>query len=166
MLLEDIRNNPDLQPYIRSECEDNGIEIGIDPLVTDYLVIKVDLFFNQNIAPNPKGVDCLIVQLCHDGRYKLTLVELKNIESLKPYKLEEIRKKFKDTFDFFLNDRYRDLFYDLKYEFSSIKLLFITNLKKERGSKLDALSTFRPCIFANKPYYIDPREPHPAIMPC
>ncbi len=175
MLLEAIHAEPTLNHYIRPTCSENNVGVSFDPSVsaTDYLIIKVDDYFNRNIVPNPRGNDCLIVQRCSDNRYKLYLIELKNIERLRGgEEFKHIRDKFQNCFDILMSDRFRSLFYDENYAFSSIKLYFVTNLveeKKERkikNAKLDALLALPPCRFGGRFYGISLSEPFPMIMPC
>lgn len=172
MLLEAIHAEPTLNHYIRPTCSENNVGVSFDPSVsaTDYLIIKVDDYFNRNIVPNPRGNDCLIVQRCADNRYKLYLIELKNIDRLRGgEEFKHIRDKFQNCFDILMSDRFRSLFYDENHQFSSIQLYFVSNLvkvKKQKNTKLDALLALKPCHFANKRYAISHSEPFPMITPC
>jgi hypothetical protein len=172
MLLEAIQSQPILSQYIESTCAENDVGVSFDPSVkeADYLIIKVDRYFNKNIVPNPRGNDCLIVQRCTGNRYKLYLIELKNIEELRGGKqFSHIRDKFQNCFDILLSDHFRSLFYDENYQLSSIQLYFVSNLikdKKQKNTKLDALLALKPCHFANRRYAINPSEAFPLIKPC
>ena len=176
MLINDILNNPILGDYRCNDCEENGIGVSFhaDIQREDYVIIKIDHYFNKEIHPNPDGNDCLVVQKCGDNRYKLYLIELKSIESLKSYSLEQIRKKFQNCFDIFMSDKFRSYFYDLNHDFASIQLIFISNTKeqmqridkKQKNTRLDSLLALPPCRFGNKLYGIEFQEPYPTIMPC
>ena len=172
MLVKAIQSEPILNQYIEPTCAENDVGVSFDPSVkeADYVIIKVDKYFNKQIVPNPRGNDCLIVQRCADNRYKLYLIELKNIEELKGGKqFTHIRDKFQNCFDILMSDNFRPLFYDENYQFSSIQLYFVTNLvkdKKQKNTKLDALLALKPCHFANRRFAINPREPFPMITPC
>ena len=178
MLIDDILSNPNLADYRCNDCEENGVGVSFhaDIQLTDYVILKIDDYFNRTIPnPNtPAGNDCLIVQLCQDNRYKLYLIELKNIENLRSYSLKQIREKFQNCFDIFMSDKFRSYFYDLNYDFTSIELIFVSNTreqmsrvdKKQKNTRLDSLLAQPPCRFANKLYGITFQEPYPTIMPC
>ena len=78
MLLQKISEDAKLTPYLCDDCEENGVGISFHSAIqkTDYVIIKIDKYFNKNIHPNPAGIDCLVVQKCADNRYKLYLIEL------------------------------------------------------------------------------------------
>ena len=107
-------NNPVLSQYLCNDCEENGIGVSVhsDIQQGDYVIIKVDDYFNKEIHPNPAGNDCLIVQRCVDNRYKVYLIELKNIQTLRHYDLSHIRDKFQNCFDILMSDKFRSYFYD------------------------------------------------------
>ena len=178
MLIQDILDNPVLSNYICNDCEENGVGVSVhaDIQAHQYVVIKVDDYFNKEIHPNPAGNDCLIIQHCQDNQYKLYLIELKNIQNLQSQPLSHIRNKFQNCFDIFMSDKFRPYFYDLNHIFSSIQLIFVSTTseqqnrisidKKQKNTRLDSLLALRPCRFANKLYAISFEEPFPTIMPC
>ena len=174
MLLEKIKSEPLLSYYIRPTCDENDVGVSFDPsvLTDDYLIIKVDEYFQSAIRSNtPRGIDCLIIQKCVDNQYKLYLIELKNIKELNSGEgvIKHIYDKFQNCFDILISDHFRSLFYDETYQFSDIKLYFISNLKKDKKQKntrLDTLLSYKPCRFANRRYGISISEPYPMITPC
>ena len=178
MLIQDILNNPVLSNYFCNDCEENGVGVSIHADIDKerYVIIKIDDYFNKEIHPNPAGNDCLIVQRCEDNRYKLYLIELKNIQNLHGQSPTHIREKFQNCFDIFMSDKFRPYFYDTGYEFSSIQLIFVSTTseqqnrvspdKKQKNTRLDSLLAQRPCRFANRLYGISFEEPYPTIMPC
>jgi hypothetical protein len=178
MLIQDIMNNPVLSNYFCNDCEENGVGVSVHPAIerVHYVIIKIDDYFNKEILPNPAGNDCLIVQYCQDDRYKLYLIELKNIQDLHRQSPTHIRAKFQNCFDVFMSDKFRHHFYDTRYEFSAIQLVFVSTTseqqnrispdKKQKNTRLDSLLAQRPCRFANKLYGISFEEPYPTIMPC
>ncbi len=173
MLLEKIKIEPLLSFYIRPTCDENDVGVSFDPSVLgdDYLIIKVDEYFQSAIRSNtPRGNDCLIIQKCSDFRYKLYLVELKNITELTSG--EKINKhiydKFQNCFDILMSDHFRYLFYDEIYQFE-IKLYFISHLKKDKKQKnmrLDSLLSYKANHFGGRKYGLESQEPYPMIMPC
>jgi hypothetical protein len=173
MLLDLIRAEPTLQDFLRDVCSENDVGVSIDPSVflQDYVIIKVDEYFRSSIKPTPKGIDCLVVQKCVDNRYKLYLIELKNIEGInsgEDFK-RSIYEKIQNTFDILMSNHFRSMFYNLDYQFTSIEPYFVSNLikdKKQKNSKLDALLAMRPFRFADRRYGLKLGEPLPLITPC
>jgi hypothetical protein len=177
MLLQNLLNHPELTDFLCDECRENevGVRFSNAILPSDYLIIKIDEYFRTYIRERiPAGIDCLIVQRCANDDYKLYLVELKKITDLRGYNLNHIRSKFQNCFDLFMSDKFRDFFYDLSINFTSIQLIFVstTNENKNRKDKyqkntrLDALLSMRPCRFANKFRAISFEEPDPLVVPC
>ena len=177
MLIDLIKNHQVLLPFYENECEENGIAIDIHPDVdrTSILIIKIDKYFNKTIHPNPSGPDCLVVQRCNDSKFRIFIVELKDIEDLKSYSLSKIREKFQNCLNIFMSDAFRDCFYSGDCEITSISLVFISSTKeqqrrgvdkKQKNTRLDTLLALPPCKFADRRYYIDFKEPNPLIFPC
>ncbi len=174
MLIQNLLNHPELTNFLCKECRENEVGVKFSEVVNtaDYIIIKIDDYFNKTIHPNPAGVDCLIVQKCQNNDYKLYIVELKNIEKLGD--MRQIRDKFKNCFDIFMSDKFRYYFYDLNINFTSIQLIFVSTTgenknrkdKFQKNTRLDALLAMRPCRFANKLYAISFEEPDPLVVPC
>lgn len=174
-LLNEIRQHPTLSKYLCDTCQEHNVSVVIDSSVdkSKILVIKVDDYYKKEAEFNkqPKSPDCLIIQFCENGKYLIYLVELKDIASLGNYKLADIREKFQNCFSDFMSDKFRQLFYNLDYDFS-IRLLFISDPKeisqdkKVQPSKIDNLLAMPPCIFANRRYIIEPKTPNPTIKSC
>ena len=174
MLIHHLSNHDELTDFLCADCRENNVGVNFSTSISpsDYLIIKIDAYFNKTIHPNPAGIDCLIVQECLDKAYKLYLVELKNVDKLRD--IRHIRDKFQNCFDVFMSDKFRDYFYDSSFNFTSIQLVFVSTtsekkLKKDKlqkNTRLDALLSLRPCRFANKFYAISFEEPDPLIVPC
>jgi hypothetical protein len=175
MLIKRIQEDPILSEFICDDCEERGVGINVSTDVNrnDYIIIRVDEFYNKTIHDDdrPKSPDCLIIQHCGGNKFVLYIIELKAIETLKSEKLSDIRDKFQNCFSDFMSNRFRNYFYDTDYEFD-IRLLFISNPRereKERKtepSKLDNLLALRPCRFANRGYLLEHELPNPTIKPC
>lgn len=173
MLIKRIQEDPILSEFLCDDCEERGVGINVSTGVNrdDYIIIRVDEFYNKLVPYPPKSPDCLIIQHCGENKFVLYIIELKSIESLKSEKLSDIRDKFQNCFSDFMSDRFRNYFYDTDYEFD-IRLLFVSNPRervKERKtepSKLDNLLALRPCRFANRGYLLEHELPNPTINPC
>lgn len=174
MLIKRIQEDPILSKFLCDDCEENGVGINVSPLVKkeDYIIIRVDEYYNSNLVHNPpKSPDCLIVQHCGGDKFVLYILELKAIATLKTEKLSDIRDKFQNCFDDFMTYRFPAYFYDGDYEFT-IKLILISDPSesrkdnKGRPTRLDNLLALPHCRFSNKKYPLDFRKPNPTIQPC
>lgn len=174
-LVEKIKNEPTLQPFIVDACAENGlcVEFSNSIAKADYVILKVDAFYNscedfkdpetKLMTNTPPSVDCLIVLACKGGtKYRILLVELKNT-SRKPPK-ENMVDKFRTTIHDFMSERYRDFFYDLQYELELDLYMKVGKLKDGlmlRSLKPDYALGLRPIFFGSKRHYI---EELPAVI--
>lgn len=179
MMIDEIRSDANLRNFICADCKENGVGITVHASVDpkDYVIVKADAYLQAEFNPAaPKGPDCLIVQRCSDGTFRIFIVELKNIKDLGSYSLTDIRQKFQNCFDIIMSDKKRSIFYNTQYEITSIHLIFISNTrehlrregddKKQKNTRLDSLLAQRPCRFANKYYSLMFRPPNPIIGSC
>ncbi len=173
MLIKRIQEDPILSEFLCDDCEERGVGIDVSTDVNrdDFIIIRVDEFYNKLVYHPPKSPDCLIIQHYGGDKFVLYIVELKSIETLKSENLNDIRDKFQNCFSDFMSDRFRDYFYDIQYDFT-IKLLFISDPSeskeesKNKPARLDNLLALPPCRFADKKYPLDFRKPNPVIKPC
>ena len=118
-MLQKIKGERTLKPYIRYKIEDAGIEVNVDEKLTseDYVGIKVDDYYaGLHEAIIPKAVDFAIVVDCSCSTYVLYLLELKNVNSPKHLIISDIHEKFKNTISDFLSDRFKEIFMNGKYK--------------------------------------------------
>jgi hypothetical protein len=173
MLIKRIQEDPILSEFLCDDCEENGVGINVSTDVKrdDFIIIRVDEFYNKLVPTPPKSPDCLIIQHCGGNRFVLYIIELKSSESLSTEKLNETAEKFQNCFSDFMSDRFREYFYDTDYEFT-IKLILISNHKerdsnkKTEPSRLDRLLTLNAFRFANRGYLLQHKIPNPVIQPC
>ena len=67
-----IKRDARLVPYLRTEIEDSGISVGIsdDLAESDYAAIKVDDFYSGSMpGQEPKSVDYVVVVDCQCEKY-------------------------------------------------------------------------------------------------
>jgi hypothetical protein len=178
MLLNALRNEPTIMPHLCADCTENGIGVGIDPtIVADkLLIIKVDEFYHSNVHPQPKSPDCLIVQQCEENTYSIYIAELRDIDSPDGFSIKEIVEKFETCLGDFMSERFGLLFHNDRYQYRSIKLLFVTDpygykkhpekQNKDRGLKLENLLSMRIPMHFGKRLYIEPMLPNPTIKSC
>lgn len=177
-LLEKIKSNATLSKYLCDQCSENGISLQISNTITedDFLIIKVDDYYNAEVHPSPASPDCLIVQKCADGRYLIYIVELKDIIDQHGFTLDNMKEKYNTCLDDFMGNRFGDVFHDYNFIIKTIKLYFITDpygFKEKpdkqlnmRGHKLDSLMAIRIPKYFNLHLYIEHRLPNPTILPC
>ncbi|MCU0346171.1 MAG: hypothetical protein MUC59_04480 [Saprospiraceae bacterium] len=171
MLINDLRADPFLADYRSDTCCERGVCVDFDPSTPkeDYLVLKVDDFYNkQGLPKTPKSPDCLIVQRCKKGHFHVHVVELKNVKYQSDLDAGDIWDKFHTCLTDFMSNRFRDYFYNEKYDFQ-LQLYLVAGKVKEKYTQnysLDFLLTLRPLQFANKFYGVQPENPNPMIRPC
>jgi hypothetical protein len=172
MLINDLRADASLAPYIRQTCCETDFCVDFDPAIPadDYLVVKVDDFYNAAV-PNPdtpKSPDCLIVQRCAAGHFHVHVVELKNVKYQSDLDQEAIWDKFHTCLTDFMSDRFRSYFYKEDYDFKLQLYLVAGRVRPSytMNFELDWLLSIRPLQFANKFYGVKPENPNPLIRPC
>jgi hypothetical protein len=170
MLLEELRKDKDLLPFICNECEENGVFVGISTDVKDIVIISVDKYYNSFNENRPASPDCLIVQYCETGKYHLYIVELKNVaKTSKDYlDRDNIHEKFTTCLQDFMSNRFREYFYNTDYQLD-IRLALIAGHISEtkiRNFSFDFLLAMPPIIFGNKRYAIKGFNPNPLISKC
>jgi len=161
-----------LQVHIKPECEDEGLcvdfEASIDRNTT--LVLKVDDFYNDlNIANRPASIDCLIVQFCSGNNYKLSLIELKNVERAQNIDRKNLREKFETTLYDFMSDKFRNYFYNEAFDLKIELILCAGKLQNDnsfKSYKLDFLLGLKPFRFDGKLIGINGIPPIPIISNC
>lgn len=174
-LLEQLHNDTLLSRYICDKCEENNIGVLFDE-ESHHIILNPESYYkNQHLGKTINMIDCFIVQRCRDNRYKVILIELKNIDSSKRIDDEartDIIQKFNSCLnDFMLRDfkQYFDRHYTLKLYFIS-KLSMSAAYSKltkdiDRNSRLRNLMT-QTFSFRNKIYLIEAQPNNFAIQPC
>ena len=165
MLFREIKENIDLSKIICEQCEDEGIGITIDPRIAqnDVLILKVDDFYNSlTIEKRPPSPDCFILVQCESGGFKLTIVELKNIDI---FTVNDIVQKFKTCLDDFMTIRFADYF---DFDYQKIELILVSlkeSYSRDRGLRASALMSKR-FVFRGKRCMFTPHNPTPTVKPC
>jgi hypothetical protein len=165
-LFRRIRENQELQAIERATCEEHDVCVEIDDKIdkADIIILKVDDYYNSlNIEKRPKSPDCLILQRCLGGQYKLTIAELK--DSKDTTYVTEVSEKFKTCLEDFMAIRFKDLLYR---DYQELKLYLVSKVelyKRDLGPRMEVLISKR-FEFRGKKYLIQPFMPNPAIKPC
>jgi hypothetical protein len=134
MLINNLRDHKELSDFIRDKCDDAEDSNGNFKVLTDktikpknILIIKVDLYFNKKVHPNPKGPDCLIIQRCAEQEFNIYVAEFKDVKRGKGIKTKDIREKFDRCFKIFIEDKFKEYFTSDKIRIKNIKLWFISD---------------------------------------
>jgi hypothetical protein len=171
MLLNDLRADASLAPYIHQTCCENDVCVDFDPSLSqeNYLVIKVDDYYNGlRLANTPKSTDCLIIQRCMAGHFHVFVVELKNVKRRNELDPDAIRGKFHTCLLDFMSNRFRKHFYKEDYDLK-IRLYLIAGRVKDEYTvnfELDFLLSIFAIPFGNKHHLIKGEKPNFLIRPC
>ncbi len=169
-MIEKIKKHKVLSTFVRDQCSENTVSATIDERIKleDYVIIKPDDYYNSLKKNIPPSVDCLIIQKCIEGGYKLTIIELKSISSMGNQAIDNLVAKFETIFSHFIPVEFKDILF---YPYKSIELYFVTEIelykhrKRDFGLKLETLINYR-FQYNGKRYMIQPRMPVPVIRPC
>lgn len=129
-MIQQIKTDLTLIPYLVNKLEDAGLEVGISPNVStdDYAAIKVDDYYNGlRINPTPKSIDFLIVVDCECNTYVMYMLELKNVNAPSGINKRDIYEKFKNTIEDFIKKRYCSIFLNDRYKYKDIKLYLVSD---------------------------------------
>ncbi|MHB8156098.1 MAG: hypothetical protein ACYDEQ_01675 [Desulfocucumaceae bacterium] len=183
-MIEQVRKNPDLGPFIVNECVENGVGVSISEEIPeqDLVIIKMDKYYNSlNMENTPPSVDCLVATRCSSGSYVIYLVELKNIKSQRYIDLDNIRDKFRNAIRDFMSSRFRGIFIDSGHKIVDLKIYFVTDplglkekgiISKEaidrklKNTILDGYLSLKPLRFNGKIYNYLYELPDPLIEAC
>ncbi len=118
-LLNQLKQEATITDFFRPECEDEGICIEVDEDIDEnsILIIKPDDYYNSlNLDKTPASVDCLIIQYCESGIYKIYLIELKNFKNARQIDNKNLIEKYRTTLFDFISDRYRHIFNEFEFK--------------------------------------------------
>ena len=144
-----IKRDARLAPYLKTLLEDAGIEIGINPALStkDFAAIKVDEYYaGLKLPTTPKAVDFVVVVDCQCDCFVMYILELKNVNGPDKLDIAAIQEKFSNTINLFLSDAFSDIFLNDRFKYKGIKLYLISDAYEEVGT------------FANHAEYLAFRE--------
>lgn len=179
MLIERLKQDEILKYFIVCECHDlqerinakENIKYSLFTSISferdKILILAIDEFYNSLPKKERiKSPDFLILQLCGENYYNITLIEFKNIKSPSYITIKDIREKFENCLQDFMSNRFRNYFYDLSYNFK-VKLFLVAGQiseKKIKNFKFDfLLGDPYPLEFGNKKLGIQGIHPYPTI---
>lgn len=176
-LLDQIRNDEVLKPYLIEKCDENGLCVEFSNEITqsDYVIVKVDAFYNSctdykspetGLMSTPPSIDCLIVLACgEDSKYRVLLVELKNTAS-NPPKVNMV-DKFRTTLGNFMRERFANYFYDPAIDLQIglyLKVAKVQDAQVLRSVTKDYLAALGTLEFGSKYYFF--KELPELVDPC
>ncbi len=119
-MIQQIKAEGRLIPYLCQVIEDEGIQVGIDGSLQEdqYAIVKVDGYYNGlHLVSPPKSIDFLISVDCECDSFVLYLLELKNVKKPKFLNTKDIHEKFQNTINDFLSERFKDIFCNITVGF-------------------------------------------------
>jgi len=174
-----IKEHKVLKKYICQECAENNVKVSISPAIkqSDIVIVKVDDFYNKEVVKPPPSVDCLISIHVSGQSYKIYIIELKDINSPKQFKIVNIIEKFKATVADFMMIRFKDIYCNDSYTIKDLKMYFVTNpygwkndefltkkiAEKRSSTKMEYFQHMPLIRFRGKGYSIQHEMPDPLI---
>lgn len=136
-MIDMIKKDALLAPYLKTEIEDAGIKVGIDSSLSSdsYVAIKVDDYYaDLKILLTPKAVDYVVIVDCQCDWFAMYILELKNVSSPNGLDIPAIQEKFKNTINLFLSDKFSYIFLNDRFKYKLIKLYLVSDAYHERGN--------------------------------
>jgi hypothetical protein len=152
-MINRIKSERALLPYLKARCEDAGVSVEIDPRLgeKDYAVIKTDEYYQGLRLPDtPKSVDCVAVVDCVTNWYALHIIEFKGTKDRAYIKSKDIQGKFDTAVNGFLSDAFGAIFKDARYKYKAVRAYLVCNAILIGNSPRDTLR--RDKDFTLKPY--------------
>jgi hypothetical protein len=133
-----LKSRSELLPFFTNELLENGCGVVIENDIPDdsHVAIDIDEYYHKNVTPTPEIADLLLVaqRLSDKKQHHIYIIEMKNIDSPRYFKVQNIYDKFHTAIEDFMKNRYADVFLDDEINVTKFRLLFITDayrLKKE-----------------------------------
>lgn len=129
-----IKNDLRLRPYLAERLYDAGIEVGIDPSLSqdDYAAVKVDDYYDgRHMSNQPKAVDFVVTVDCECNWYVLYILELKNVKNQEGLNIPDIQEKFANTLKLFLQGDFRNIFENDRFKYRAVKLYLVSDAYHE-----------------------------------
>ncbi|MBK6680382.1 MAG: AAA family ATPase [Ignavibacteriales bacterium] len=128
-LIQDVRNNLLISPFIEQTCCENNIEVSVSKEVNSdsICIIKVDKYYNSlNLSKTPPSVDCLILQHCTLQNFYFHIIELKSVDKSPRLDINIVIEKFRTTITDFISVRFLEPIG--KYDSVKLKLILVSKV--------------------------------------
>lgn len=136
-MVDMIKKDARLAPYLKNTLEDAGIEVKIAPTLQEdeYAAIKVDDYYaGLKMATPPKAVDYVVVVDCQCDWFSMYILELKNVNGPNGLNISDIQEKFKNTINMFLSDTFANIFLNDRFKYKGIRLYLVSDAYGEVGT--------------------------------
>lgn len=123
-LIQDVRNNLLISPFLEQTCCENNVEVSVSIEVKSesICIIKVDKYYRAlNLGRTPPSVDCLILQQCRQQNFSFHIIELKSADKSPRLDIDNVIEKFRTTITDFISVR----FYEPIGKYDSVKLKLV-----------------------------------------
>lgn len=144
-----IKKDARLAPYLKTILEDAGIKVEIDQALqkNEFVAIKVDEYYaGLKMATTPKAVDFVVIVDCQCEWYAMYILELKNVNGPDKLNIADIQEKFGNTINLFLSEAFSEIFLNDRFKYKGVKLYLVSDAYGEIGK------------FDNHSKYIEFRE--------
>ena len=180
-LVAALKNDARIAPFLKTTCAERGMAATVSPVIApdDIVIISPDGYYNSAAGPlnPPKSPDCLVVVRCHNGEFRVFVVELRDISSARGFTLDGIRDKFLTCLTDFMQGVLGAHFNREDIVLQRPRLLFVAdpygqrqdpdrNRRFNRSTRMDALLTVPPLRFDGRLLGIEPHHENPLINPC
>lgn len=164
-LIEKIKNHEILKGYIVLKCRQGASEVRISDQIGDYCIVNPEAYFlSQHSGDTPSSVDFIITTQCKNSTHFNNLVELKSISSTLRGEDSNIYKKFEDTLDKFIIEKFSGVY--LSEDKPYFKLFLVHNIKKSSEIQYLAKLFFSPVKRMNRNFYISPQNSPYELQRC
>ena len=129
-MLQMIKTERKLTPFLHYQVEDAGIEVAVDEDLAneDYVAIKTDDYYNSlHLGDTIKSIDYLVTVDCSCDVYVLYLLEFKNVGSPSHLQIKDIVEKFNNTINDFINARFNYIFLNDRYKYRAVHLYLVSD---------------------------------------
>lgn len=132
-----IKKDAHLVPYLTTTIEDTGIEVGLDQRLCpdDFAAIKVDDYYaGLKISTPPKAVDFVVIVDCQCDSFSMYILELKNVNGPGKLNIVDIQEKFSNTINLFLSNTFSYIFLNDRFKYKEIKMYLVSDAYGEAGN--------------------------------
>lgn len=132
-----IKKDAHLVPYLTTTIEDTGIEVGLDQRLCpdDFAAIKVDNYYaGLKISTPPKAVDFVVIVDCQCDSFSMYILELKNVNGPGKLNIVDIQEKFSNTINLFLSNTFSYIFLNDRFKYKEIKMYLVSDAYDEAGN--------------------------------
>jgi hypothetical protein len=133
-MINKIKTNAALCKFLTNNLLENdvGVIINDDMPQDSYVAINIDKYYHNISLKTPAIADMLLVsqRISKKEQHHIYIVEMKNIDSPRGFKIKNIYEKFYTAIEDFMKIKFADIFMDEKYKVERFKLFFVSDAYK------------------------------------